>query len=570
MAISYQVIRITYSISKDAITVERDRIRLHYWPRRCKVTAMNKLTIIGDATGQQEILTDEALEFLTAMVEQFKPERDRLLALREQRQAAINDGELPGFLDETKTIRDGDWVVADIPVEARDRRTEITGPVSRKMVINALNSGAQVFMADFEDATTPTWPNLIEGQLNLRDAVNGTIEFDSGPDKHYQLNAQTALLMVRPRGLHLPENHVLINGQPIPTPIPGAFFDFAMFLFHNHAQLASNGVHPFFYLPKLEHYLEARLWNDVISWSEQQLGLPPGTVKVTVLIETLPAAFQMDEILFELKSRIQGLNCGRWDYIFSYIKTLREHPDYLLPDRAQITMDKGFLNAYSSLLIKTCHRRDAMAMGGMAAQIPIKGDEAANDKALERVRADKEREAGAGHDGTWVAHPGLESIARDEFDRLMPTPNQRHVSRDDVIVESSDLLRPIQGTITQAGLLTNIRIALLYLSSWLGGNGCVPIDNLMEDAATAEISRAQLWHWIRHPDARLENGADIDPDCYRNARTEIIAELSAGLTEQQRALLEQAATLLDKLTLEDDFATFLTLDAYEQIVQPRA
>jgi malate synthase len=522
---------------------------------------MNPLTVISHTPGQSQILTQAALEFLAGMASRFTPRRDELLDLRRQRQADLDAGGMPGFPPETRAVRDGDWKVAEIPPEARDRRTEITGPVSRKMVINALNSGAQVFMADFEDANAPTWSNVIEGQINLRDAVNGDIEFDGGPGKRYRLNSETALLMVRPRGWHLPENHVLLDGRPI----PGALFDFALFLFHNHEALARRGVHPFFYLPKLEHYLEARLWNDVIDWAEDRLGIARGKVKVTVLIETLPAAFQMDEILYELRGRIQGLNCGRWDYIFSYIKSLRNKPAHLVPDRAQVTMDKGFLRAYSELLIQTCHRRGAMAMGGMAAQIPIKGDAAANDEALAKVRADKRREATAGHDGTWVAHPGLEPIARAEFDQAMPTPNQMNVLRDDVEITAADLLRPVPGTITEAGLRSNIRVAILYLSAWLGGNGCVPIDNLMEDAATAEISRAQLWQWIRHPEARLEDGTAIDAELYRATRKEIMQGLASGADPAQRALLEGAADLLDRLTLSDEFATFLTLDAYELI-----
>jgi malate synthase len=367
--------------------------------------------------------------------------------------------------------------------------------------------------------------------------------------------------MVRPRGWHLPENHARQAGQPI----PGALFDFALFLYHNHAALAQRGVHPHFYLPKIEHYLEARLWNDVIAWAEQELGLDNGTVKVTVLIETLPAAFQMDEILYELRDRIQGLNCGRWDYIFSYIKTLRSDPRYLLPDRAQVTMDKGFLNAYSLLLIKTCHRRGAMAMGGMAAQIPIKGDTAANEQALAKVRADKRREATAGHDGTWVAHPGLVAIAQAEFDAVLTGPNQLDRLREDVQVGAEDLLRPVSGTITEAGFRANIRIALQYLAAWLGGNGCVPIDNLMEDAATAEISRSQLWQWIRHPEARLDSGEHLDAALYRRWRGEIVNTLVGEADPAGAALLQQAAALMDDLVLNDDFAPFLTLQAYQTI-----
>ena len=519
------------------------------------------LTITAQVPGQEHILTAAALQFLAGLVARFSAERDRLLAARIKRQTDINEGASLDFLGETRSVRESDWKVAAIPPLALDRRTEITGPVSRKMVINALNSGAQVFMADFEDANAPTWSNCIEGQINLRDAVNGTIEFDGGAGKRYRLNEKTALLMVRPRGWHLPENHVLLEGQPI----PGALFDFALFLFHNHAALAARGVHPFFYLPKLEHYLEARLWDEVICRAEEELGLAHGTVKVTVLIETLPAAFQMDEILYELRDRIQGLNCGRWDYIFSYIKTLRNNPRYLLPDRIQVTMDKGFLNAYSLLLIKTCHRRGAMAMGGMAAQSPIKDDAAANAVALAKVRADKKREATAGHDGTWVAHPGLEAIARAEFDAVMKGPNQLDRLRDDVQVTAADLLRPVSGTITAAGVRSNIRIALLYLSAWLGGNGCVPIDNLMEDAATAEISRAQLWQWIRHPEARLESGGKIDGAMYRAVRAGIVDELVESAAGESPGLLARAAELLDELVLNDEFASFLTLRAYAVI-----
>jgi malate synthase len=375
------------------------------------------------------------------------------------------------------------------------------------------------------------------------------------------LNQKTALLMVRPRGWHLPENHVLSRGRPIPA----SLFDFALFLFHNHRALASKGVHPYFYLPKLEHHLEAQLWDDVISWSEDRLGLPPGSVKVTVLIETLPAAFQMNEILYALKSRIQGLNCGRWDYIFSYIKSLRNHPDYLLPDRASVTMDKGFLKAYSLLLIRTCHRRGAMAMGGMAAQIPIRNDEQANRAALAKVKADKHREANAGHDGTWVAHPGLESIARAEFDAVMPTDNQIDRQLEGLAITTTDMLKPIPGVITDSGMRGNIRVALLYLAAWLGGNGCVPIDHLMEDAATAEISRAQLWQWIRHPGAALDDGRGIDPDMYKLMRQDILDALLNDEAPAHHELLKAAAQLLDDLTLEDEFPAFLTLQAYEMI-----
>ncbi len=523
---------------------------------------MQQLEILATTEGQDGILTPGALAFLTKMAEQFSPERNRLLGLRRQRQQEFNEGAVPGFCPETLDIRESDWRVAPLPNEARDRRTEITGPVDRKMVINALNSGAQVFMADFEDATAPTWNNVITGQINLRDAVDGTISLDAG-GRRYRLNEKTALLMVRPRGWHLPENHVRLDGQPMPA----ALFDFALFLYHNHAALANKGVHPYFYLPKLEHYLEARLWEDVITWAEDELGLEPGSAKATVLIETLPAAFQMHEILWELRPRIQGLNCGRWDYIFSYIKTLRNHPDRLLPDRAAVTMDKGFLQAYSQKLVQTCHRRGALAMGGMAAQIPIRGNEEANRAALEKVRADKRREASAGHDGTWVAHPGLEAIARAEFDAVMPTPNQVHRVPEIRTITAVDLLEPIPGAITEPGVRGNIRVALLYLAAWLDGNGCVPIDHLMEDAATAEIARAQLWQWIRHPEAKLADGRDIDAALYGTLRDEILGDLQNGLRAEDRRgqTLSAAAGLLDRLALDDEFVEFLTLPAYQLI-----
>ncbi len=521
-----------------------------------------RLEVTASAPGQETILTTDAKRFVASLASRFGSGRDKLLQQRIERQNQLDGTGRLDFLPETEAVRAGDWTVAPIPGEASDRRTEITGPVNRKMVINALNSGAQVYMADFEDSTAPTWANVIDGQVNLRDAVNGTISFDGGLDrdgrpKHYRLNEKTALLMVRPRGWHLPESHVLLDGRPI----SGSLLDFGLFLFHNHAALADKGSRPYFYLPKLEHYREARLWNDVISHAEELLGLAPGTVKVTVLIETLPAAFQMDEILYELRSRIQGLNCGRWDYIFSYIKSFRNHSDHVLPDRSQVTMDKGFLSAYSLLLIKTCHRRGAMAMGGMAAQIPVKGDERANAAALEKVRADKRREATAGHDGTWVAHPALEPIARAEFDAAMPAPNQIHRQLDEVSISAEDLLRPVAGTISEDGLRNNIRVALLYLSAWLGGNGCVPIDHLMEDAATAEISRAQLWQWIRHPAGRLDSGEDISHDLYQRLAAEVVDSLGTDAGKH----LADAARLLDEFTAAEDLAPFLTLKAYQMI-----
>ncbi|HET7931820.1 MAG TPA: malate synthase A, partial [Rhodanobacteraceae bacterium] len=453
------------------------------------------------------LLNEPALDLLADLHRRFEPRRQALLAEREALQARYDAGELPDFRADTRALREDDWQVASIPAALTDRRVEITGPVDRKMVINALNSGANVFMADFEDSTAPNWANLLDGQLNLRDAVAGSIDFTTDDGRDYRLNGETAVLMVRPRGWHLPEKHLRVDGEAM----SGALFDFALFAFHNARALAARDRGPYFYLPKLQSMEEAALWDDVMAHVESELDLPPGTFKVTVLIETLPAAFQMDEILHALRRRIVGLNCGRWDYIFSYLKTLRAHANRVLPERGQVTMTVPFLRNYSQLLIRTCHRRGAFAMGGMAAQIPIKGDAAANDAALAKVRADKLREVMDGHDGTWVAHPALVAIAREVFDQHMPTPNQLHVAPDSAPVTRDHLLVPCGGSISHAGFDNNVEVALRYVAAWLDGQGCVPIHHLMEDAATAEIARTQLWQWLHHPGEPLtfDDGAPI-------------------------------------------------------------
>jgi malate synthase len=513
--------------------------------------------------GFDSILSREALEFVGALARRFTPRVHQLLEARERRQHDIDGGKLPDFLPETRHVRESDWRVGPIPEDLLDRRVEITGPTDRKMVINALNSGAKVFMADCEDSLTPTWDNLIGGQINLRDAVNGTIGFRSLEGKQYRLNPQVAVLMMRPRGWHLFEKHLLVDGEQV----PGAFVDFGLYAFHNTRALLAKGTGPYFYLPKMESHLEARLWSDVFTHAETLLGLKRGTLKATALIETILAAFEMDEILYELKDHIVGLNCGRWDYIFSFIKKFAKRADYVLPDRQQVTMTTHFLRSYSQLLIKTCHRRGAFAMGGMAAQIPIRNDEVANEAALAKVRADKEREAGDGHDGTWVAHPGLVPIAREIFDRHMPGPNQLERLRDDVHVTAADLLRVPEGTITHGGLTSNVSIGLQYLAAWLAGLGCVPINNLMEDTATAEISRAQLWQWVHHPTTLHDDGRRIIMPLVREVLAREVQRLRAarGEVPYDAAHLDVAARLLDRLVAEPRFAPFLTLLAYREI-----
>jgi malate synthase len=498
--------------------------------------------------GFAEILTAEALGFLTTLARGCEPRRQELLAGRTERQRRIAAGDLPEFLPDTRAVRAADWTVAPIPADLADRRVEITGPVDRKMIINALNSGARVYMADFEDSNAPTWRNNVEGQHNLRDAVRGTIAFTSPEGKRYALAARTATLMVRPRGWHLDEKHVTVDGRPISA----ALFDFGLFFYHNAAALIAKGSGPYFYLPKLESHLEARLWNDVFNLAQDVLGIPRGTIRATVLIETILAAFEMDEILYELREHSAGLNCGRWDYIFSFIKKFRHRPDFVLPDRARVTMDRHFLKSYVDLLIQTCHRRRAHAMGGMAAQIPIKHDPAANDAALEKVRQDKRREVRAGHDGTWVAHPGLVPVAAEVFDAAMPGANQLDVTRDDVRVTASDLLAVPDGAITEAGLRTNVDIGIQYLESWLRGSGCVPIYNLMEDAATAEISRSQVWQWVRHG-ARLSDGRIVTEQLVR----EIIA--------QEFPTQSRGAELFRRISLAPELPEFLTGVAYEYL-----
>ena len=509
------------------------------------------------------VLTTEALGFLAELAARFAPRVEQLLRAREQRQQRLDAGELPDFLAETRAVREGEWRIAGIPADLLDRRVEITGPTDRKMIINALNSGAKVFMADCEDSLAPSWDNVIGGQANLRDAVLRRIDFTSAEGKAYRLNAETAVLIVRPRGWHLAEKHLLHDGRAV----PGALVDFGLYVFHNHAALRERGTGPYFYLPKLESHREARLWAEVFDFTERRLGLARGTIKCTVLIETILAAFEMDEILFELRDSIVGLNCGRWDYIFSFIKKFAKRADFVLPERRLVTMTTHFMRSYSLLCIRTCHRRGAFAMGGMAAQIPIKHDPVANEAAIAKVRADKEREAGDGHDGTWVAHPGLVPVAMDVFDRLMPTANQLHRLREDVQVAATDLLQIPSGAISTEGLRDNISVSLQYMAAWLCGNGCVPINNLMEDAATAEISRAQIWQWIHHPRGVLEDGRKITAELFR---AELAAEqqrLHQWLGESAYAAgrYEQAAALLDGITTASEFATFLTLAAYREL-----
>ena len=507
------------------------------------------------------ILTPQALAFVAKLARKFEPRRRELMAARALRQAEFDAGKLPDFLAETKALRAADWTVAVAPRDLQDRRVEITGPTDRKMVINALNSGANVFMADFEDSNTPTWENMIEGQLNLREAVHRTIRLVSPEGKRYELNEKTATLLVRPRGWHLLESHLHIDGAPVAA----AIFDFGLYFFHNAKALLARDTGPYFYLPKLESHLEARLWNEIFVTAQRELGVPQGTIKTTVLIETVLAAFEMDEILYELREHCVGLNIGRWDYIFSCIKKFRSNRDFCLADRAQVTMTAPFMRAYALLLIKTCHRRNAFAMGGMAAQIPIKNDPAANAAALDKVRADKIREATDGCDGTWVAHPGLVGIAREVFDQHMPAPNQVHRKRDDVQVTAKELLdfQP-EGPITEAGLRNSISVGIQYIGAWFAGNGCVPVYNLMEDAATAEISRSQIWQWIRSPKGVLEDGRKVTRELIRKLLPEELAKVRMLLGETGWAAgrYEDAARLFEQITLSDDYVEFLTLPGY--------
>src|SRR3954463_9917058 len=522
------------------------------------------VAISGPITRESaSILSPEALTFLAKLHRKFEPRRQELLALRAQRQMEFDAGALPDFLQQTKKIREADWVVAPQPKDMLDRRVEITGPTDRKMVINALNCGASTFMADFEDANCPTWHNMIDGQINLRDAVRRTISFEStGPDstqKFYRLNEKSAVLIPRPRGWHLDEKHVTVDGKTV----SGGIFDFALLFFHNAKELLARGSGPYFYLPKMESHLEARLWNDIFVFAQEDQKVPRGSIKATALIETVVAAFEMDEILYELREHSAGLNIGRWDYIFSCIKKFRSNRDFCLADRAQVTMTAPFMRAYALLLVKTCHRRGAPAMGGMAAQIPIKNDAAANQAAIEKVRADKLREATDGCDGTWVAHPGLVEVAKAIFDEHMPGPNQIHKQRDDVKVGADDLLafQP-EKPITEAGVRNNISVGIQYLGSWLAGNGCVPVYNLMEDAATAEISRSQIWQWIRSPKGVLDDGRKVTVELFRTLLAEELAKVNASFSGGK---YDEAARLFQTLTADDRYVEFLTLPAYDLI-----
>lgn len=517
---------------------------------------------VAPTPGVLAVLTPGCLALLADLHRRFESRRQTLLQGRRDRQMALDAGELPDFLPGHEERWRAEWRIGGVPADLTDRRVEITGPVNRKMIINALNAPVQTFMADFEDSCAPTWDNIIEGHRNLRDAVDRTIEFGQAGGKVYRLREDPAVLIVRPRGWHLPERHLLVDGQPISA----SLFDFGVFLFHNAQELCRRGSGPYFYLPKLESHREARLWNDVFLAAQSTLGLSAGTIKATVLIETILAAFEMDEILFELRDHIVGLNCGRWDYIFSYIKKFRNRPDFLLPDRSLVGMDKPFLKAYVELLIRTCHRRGAHAIGGMAAQIPIRGDDAANDAAMARVRADKLREARAGHDGTWIAHPGLAPIAREAFDEVFSGPNQLDRARDDVQVTAADLLRVPEGPITEEGMRHNIRVGIQYLEAWLGGNGCVPLYNLMEDAATAEISRAQLWQWLRHR-AVLADGRRIDGPLFDRIHAEELERVHAEVGEQRFANghFPLAAGLFSGMVRQQELDDFLTLPAYQYL-----
>jgi len=513
------------------------------------------------------VLTPEAAAFVAMLHRRFESRRASLLERRRDRQQELDAGWMPDFPAETAQIRESEWTVAPIPDDLKDRRVEITGPVDRKMVINALNSGASVFMADFEDSCSPTWKNVIEGQANLTDAIERTISYvapETG--KAYRLNEITATLMVRPRGWHLSEKHFLVDGEPVSA----SLFDFGLSFFHNARRLLAHGTAPYFYLPKMENHREARLWSDVFRAAQEELGLPPGTIRATVLIETILAAFEMDEILWELRDHSAGLNCGRWDYIFSFIKKFRSRPGMVLPDRALVTMTRQFLQAYSHLLVRVCHRRGIHAMGGMAAQIPIKNDPDANARAMEKVAEDKRREVTAGHDGTWVAHPGLVALAREIFDAGMPGPNQigRPAGSEPQPITAADLLRVPSGPVTEAGLRQNVNVGILYLEAWLRGSGCVPLYNLMEDAATAEISRTQVWQWLRHG-VVLEDGRPLTRALYDAVRDEELAALRAEVGEAgwRAGRYERAAALFDALATAPALADFLTIPAYDELTR---
>jgi len=510
-----------------------------------------------------QILTPGALRFIAALHRTFSTRRLAILQRRVTVQSRLNSGSMPGFSAETAEIRDGAWRIAPVPADLEDRRVEITGPAGDpKMVINALNSGANVFMADFEDAQSPTWDNVLRGQLNLYRAIRRTIAYVSPEGKQYKLNPVVAVLMMRPRGWHLAEHHVRVDGHPVSA----SLFDFGLYLYHNAGELGDRGTGPYIYLPKLENHLEARLWNDVFVFAQEKAGIPAGTIKATVLIETILAAFEMDEILFELREHSAGLNCGRWDYIFSVIKKFHKNPDFILPDRAQVTMDKGFLASYVNLLISTCHKRGAHAMGGMAAQIPNNSDAAANELAIAKVRADKVREVNQGHDGTWVAHPALVGVAKKIFDEGVPGKNQLGVIPSNARVTGEDLLRVPKGQVTEAGLRTNIDVGIQYIEAWLRGSGAVPLYHLMEDTATAEISRAQLWQWIHHGVA-MTSGGKVTLEEVRRLIREEIGHIRERVGDQRYSAgkYELAAKLFDSLIASQEFEDFLTLAAYEHL-----
>jgi malate synthase len=533
--------------------------------KNMKLQAPEGVTLTGEISPAAAfVLTRDALAFVAKLHREFNGRRLELLRRRENRQSELDAGRLPDFLSETVSIRQGDWKVAPIPADLQDRRVEITGPTDRKMIINALNSGAKIFMADFEDANAPTWANMLEGQANLREAVRREITYQSPEGKAYRLKEQTAVLFVRPRGWHLNEKHILIDTEPV----SGGLFDFALYLFHNGKELVKRGSGPYFYLPKMESHLEARLWNDVFNRAQDEVGLSRGTIRATVLIETILAAFEMDEILYELRDHSAGLNCGRWDYIFSCIKRFRNKPEFILADRALVTMTKHFMRSYSLLCIKTCHRRGIHAMGGMAAQIPIKNDELANKEAFAKVRADKEREANDGHDGTWVAHPGLVQVALEAFDAVMKSPNQIARKREDVTVSAADILKfEPEEPITDQGLRTNVSVGVQYIEAWLRGSGAVPIFNLMEDAATAEISRAQIWQWIRHPRGVLSDGRKVTKELFRSVLHEELEKIrsTVGAERFAKGKYTVAAELFEELTTDDHFSDFLTLAGYERL-----
>ena len=521
------------------------------------------LKIVGNTENYIQILTEDAIQFLGLLCEKFQGEIDHLLEERKKRQNDFDDGNFPDFLSQTEEIRKGSWKVAEIPEALLDRRVEITGPVDRKMIINALNSGAKIFMADFEDSSSPSWRVMMEGQKNLFDAVNGSIEFKNEQGKQYSLQKNPATLIVRPRGIHLKEKNIKFLDQPVPA----CLVDFGLFFFHNVEILVKAKRGPFFYIPKLEHYQEAALWSKIFKFAEEKFGLNTGAIKATVLIETLPAAFQMDEILWELKEHIVGLNCGRWDYIFSFIKCFQKHKAFVLPDKLQVGMETHFLSSYSKLLVQTCHKRGAYAMGGMAAQIPIKNNQEANQKAIEKVKSDKLREAKNGHDGTWVAHPGLIPIAMDIFTKHMMGVNQLDKTLDDLVVTQEDLLMVPEGKITEKGFRLNVETALQYTQKWLCESGCVPLNDLMEDAATAEISRAQIWQWIKHKVRTDDTSREINFKFFESELAVVKETILKQIGEEQFSSqkFDEAFELLRSLTLEDTMPLFLTTKAYELI-----